>query len=96
MLTIDILIAHSDIGYHIDGVCIDDLSCMYDKDSSGPYVYDGFSYAYREMTIRDITTDLCCRIAVPKNMVKFTCNIKIPNDSSVLVPLDFTLLRYIP
>lgn len=96
LLTIDILIAHSDIGYHIDGVCIDGLSCMYDKDSSGPYVYDGFSYAYREMTIRDITTDLCCRIAVPKNMVKFTCNIKIPNDSSVLVPLDFTLLRYIP
>lgn len=44
LLTVDILIARSDIGYHIAGICIDGLSCMYDKDSSDLYVYDDFSY----------------------------------------------------
>lgn len=95
LLTIDILISQGERGYHIDGICVDGLSCMYDQDASDFYVYNEFSYYYREMTITDIANDILFRIAAPKNKVKFTCNVNVEKETSVLVPVDYNLLRYI-
>lgn len=94
-LTVDILISQSNGIYHVDGVCIDGLNCMYNGDASHYYAYDDSNGFDCEMKITEITTNLQRKLVVPKNKVKFTYNLEIPNDVNIIVPVDYNLLRYI-
>lgn len=95
VLTTDILISREDDEYHIDGICIDGLSCMYDEDATEFYEYDSSSYYYREATLSELENIILEKVAAPKNKIKFTCNVEIPATTSILIPNDFNLLRYV-
>lgn len=94
VLTTDILISQADHEYHIDGICIDGLSCMYNEDATEFYEYDNSSY-YREVSLSELEKIILKKVAAPKNKIKFTCNIKIPATTPILIPDNFNLLRYV-
>ena len=95
VLTTDILISREDDEYHIDGICVDGLSCMYDEDATEFYEYDSSSYYYREVTLSRLENIILEKVAAPKNKIKFTYNVEIPATTSILIPSDFNLLRYV-
>lgn len=95
LMTIDILVSQSENEYHIDGICIDGLSCMYDEDEIEFYKYDEDNYYVRKMTSIDLETRIMHKIVAPRNKIKFTYNEKISPDTKILVPDSFGLLRYI-
>ena len=94
-LIVDILISQSNGVYHIDGVFIDGLNCMYNEDASRFYAYDATNWYVCEMDLSEITSGLLHKIVVPKNKVKFTYNLEIPKNTKIIVPVDYNLLRYI-
>ncbi len=81
--------------YHVDGVCIDGLSCMYDKDETQPYEYDDENYYYGERTLPEFQGMLLEKIAAPRNRVKFSCNAIISETTPIYIPHEFSLCRYI-
>lgn len=95
ILTTDILISEEDDQYHIDGICIDGLSCMYDEDATEFYEYNGSSYYYKEVTLSELENIILEKVAIPKNKIKFTCNVNISPQTSILIPSNFNLLRYV-
>ncbi|MGM9606328.1 MAG: caspase domain-containing protein [Oscillospiraceae bacterium] len=94
-LTTDILISKENDEYHIDGIYIDGLSCMYDENATEFYEYNDTSYFYREVTLPELENIILEKIAAPRSKIKFTCNIPIPATTSILIPYNFRLLRYI-
>lgn len=95
VLTADILISKEDEQYHIDGICIDGLSCMYNEDATEFYEYDGLSYSYREVTLSELENIVLEKVTTPQNRMKFTCNMAISSTTPILIPYNFNLLRYI-
>ena len=94
ILTIDILVSEKNARYIVDGICIDGLSCMYNQEATDFYAYDRHAFC-SEMTLDDVATNILFKIAAPKNRVKFTYNMNLGKDVSVVFPFDFNLLRYI-
>ena len=95
LLTIDVLISQSEKEYHIDGICIDGLSCMYDEDEVEFYKYDDSDYFAQKVTSDKLEIILMEKIVLPKNRAKFTYNKTISSDTKILVPYNFSILRYI-
>lgn len=95
LLTIDVLISQSGNEYHIDGICIDGLSGMYDEDEVEFYKYDDSDYFSQKLTSDELEIILMEKIVVPKNRAKFTYNENISSDTKILVPYNFNILRYI-
>lgn len=94
-LTIDILISQNSNRWHIDGIYIDGLSCMYDKDSSELYEYDDSMPYYREMSKSELEESIIEKVVVPQNRVRFTYNSELTGLDKVLTPPDYQLLRYV-
>ncbi len=94
-LTVDILLTKNEGEYHVDGVCIDGLSCMYDKDETEPYEYDDENYYYGRWTLSEFQCILLEKIAAPRNRVKFSCNATISETTPIYIPHEFSLCRYI-
>ena len=95
VLTADILISQEDDHYYIESIYIDGLSCMYNTDGSEFYEYDGLDDCHREGTLSVLESIILKKVAAPKSKIKFTCNMKISPKSTILIPYNFNLLRYI-
>ena len=95
LFIIDILISQSESEYHIDGIYIDGLSCMYNEDEVEFYKYDYYNYFLRKVTSEQLEILLMEKMVVPRNRTKFIYNEKISPDTKILVPYDFSILRYI-
>lgn len=95
LLTIDVLISQSDNEYHIDGIYIDGLSCMYDEDEVEFYKHNDSDYFCQEVTSDKLEIILMEKIVIPKSRAKFTYNENISSDTKILVPYNFSILRYI-
>lgn len=95
LLTIDILISQSKNIYHIDGIYIDSLNCMYDEDEVELYKYGRSEYLPQKITSSEFELILMEKMVVPRNRAKFTYNEKMSPDTPILVPYDFSILRYI-
>ena len=65
------------------------------EDATEFYEYDSSSYYYREVTLSELENIILEKVAAPKNKIKFTCNVEIPATTSILIPNDFNLLRYV-
>ena len=65
------------------------------EDATEFYEYDSSSYYYREVTLSRLENIILEKVAAPKNKIKFTYNVEIPATTSILIPSDFNLLRYV-
>lgn len=81
--------------YHIEGVFIDGLACMYDEDGLKLYEYDDSYYSVRELTPSQLEYQIAEMIATPRNKIKITFSERLDPEDKILVPYQFQLLRYV-
>ena len=98
-VSVDIIVSESDGEYHVDGIYVDGLSCMYNESGTELYKFVPFSYSSSYfcgcMNRRQIEASICDMLVLPQSKSKFTFNIPVSDDTEILMARQYRLLKYL-